>query len=227
MNKVSILISSLREQLCKDLVYRLFDPHLDYEVVVVSPFRIVAHNTIWIEETVREGNVKAMQRAYEACTGDYIIFLADDVEPWAGSINEIYHYTKENQSSLPFLAAFDMFNTDGTQQHPWAINNMLYACYGCISRKDIEKIGGFFDTRYYHSWCDPDLAMRVWMFGGKVKLCKYAKLINKQIFDDCFKENQKHFEEDKNKFIEKMGKYLGISKDAYWESFNKEYKECI
>ena len=50
----------------------------EYEVIVVSPFRVEAPNVVWIEETERHGCAHAHTVAAQHATGEFITATADD-----------------------------------------------------------------------------------------------------------------------------------------------------
>jgi GT2 family glycosyltransferase len=139
VNKVSILIASLREEELKKRLeeYDNIQININYEIVVVSPFEVVHPKVKWVKEEERKGNVYAMQKAFNNSTGNYIMFLADDVSPTISSIDNLFHFVR--MRGEPFLGSFIMTDEQGKEQDSWYIKDKLYACYGCIARKDIEK----------------------------------------------------------------------------------------
>ena len=65
----------------------------DYEVVVVSPFKVVAADVLWIEETERNGCAFAHTVGAKHATGDFITATADDcdyVPAWDQRMIQIY-----------------------------------------------------------------------------------------------------------------------------------------
>lgn len=221
-NLVSILIASLREEELKKRLEEYKDIEINHEIIVISPFEVIHPKVKWIKEEERKGNVYAMQKAFENSIGNYIIFLADDVSPTPYAIDNLFHFVR--MRGEPFLGSFIMTEENGKEQDCWYIKDKLYACYGCIARKHIKQIGGFFDTEYKHSWCDPDLAMRVWSNVGKVEICPTAIVINRQIHDEIYKENSSHyFEQDTNTFRRKWSTKLGFDVNASWNTFNKSF----
>jgi len=224
--EISILIASLREEELKKRLkeYNNLDIKTDYEIIVVSPFEVIHPKVKWIKEEEIRGNVYAMEQAYQNSRGNYIMYFADDISPVEGSIDLMYKFIKDKTE--PFLGAFKMIGLDYNEQQPWGINGKLYACYGAISRKSIELIGGFFDTSFKHSWCDPDLSLRVWE-KGNVEKSLVAMVINNQITDNIHINNTKlYFDIDTKTFLHKWHKKLNIPLNTYWHSFNKELT-CI
>lgn len=230
MSKISILLASLREQECKERIKELTNDKLEYEIVVTSPFPVEGKNVIWVPELERQGNVWAMYQAYIKSSGDYIIYMADDTILLPKEIENMIKFL-ELEPTIPTLGSFTMVSTEGQEQNHWCIqtlngNRYLYACYGCINRKWIDLVNGFFDIDFKHSWCDPDFSMRIWNIkNGRVVKCSEAKVINKQNnFDSIHEENTKmYFEKDTKTFIKKWGHLIGDDQLQEWNKFNKEF----
>jgi len=133
----------------------------------------------WIETS----NIKPAQ-CYEIarrhCSGEVVIWIADDCEFPNDVIGKAYRYwksqnneklilsiqTKESGYGLPNGALFDM------NQHRFfggSNNSPLMAPLGMMSRNFLDQLGGI-DRRYVSGQYENDIVMRAIVDGGKVEI---------------------------------------------------------
>jgi len=206
---ISILLPSLREQVVKARIkdFEYTNPDFNYEIIVVSPFKVEGNKVIWIQEHSKSNSVSATRIAYYFSKADYIIYFSDDVIPTIFCLENIYNFIKQKED--PFIAAFKMITPSGKEIGPFGTYDKLYACYGCLSKNTIDKIGGFWPSDFLYSWADIDMSLRCWEIGGKVEICQNAVVIPNQIEDEVYKEHRNTFQQDFQVFLKKWHHKLG------------------
>ncbi len=208
----SILLPSLRENLLKQRIidWANTNPDEEYELVVVSPFKVQDPSVLWIKEKEKSNSVIATNVAHSYANGDYLVYFSDDVIPGKDCLKNMRKFI-ESQEKKPFLGAFKMISQNGKEIGPFGSYDKLYACYGCISTKDIKLVDEIiFSPEFQYSWADIDLSLRIWEVGGEVKVCQDAIVIPNQIEDDIYKAHRNTFQTDFNNFTylwhDKLGK---------------------
>ena len=202
---VSILLPSLREELVKQRVKEWVtnNPNTDFEIIVVSPFKIVGEHVLWTEDYPPfKGSVFATNLALSRAKGDYIIYFSDDVAPTKLCLKNMLEFMKDKPE--PFLGAFKMFTPTGKEIGAFGAYKKLYACYGCLSRNTLLKLSNIlFRPEFKYSWADIDLSLRVWELGGQVEICPIAGVIPKQVEDEVYRSHRTTFDQDFNTFANK------------------------
>lgn len=227
MPEVSITLPSLRREAVLRMIKELSmtNGNVDYEIIVVSPFTVKEDRVVHIYEENALGNIHAANVAYENSSGKYIMTWCDDVFPTINCISDMLNFVKNEND--PFIGSFKIRYRQGHEHPQFGVYDKLYACYGFCSRDTINLIGGYLDTVYKSHWADPDIALRTWEKGGKVKVCPNAYVIMDHIDDEVTRNNsKKYFDNDKitflNRWHDKLGK--GIDRNLVnnqWNIINK------
>jgi GT2 family glycosyltransferase len=228
MKEISILLPSLRPELIKQRIeeFAQTNPNVDYEIIVVSPFRIEDKNVKWIKDDgfPNNGSVMATQLAYYHSNSNYVMYFSDKVIPTKNCLTAMLNYVKLNVE--PFIGAFKMIRSNGKEIGAFKCYNKLYACYGCMSKKTVELIGGFWDTNFYHSWADIDISLRCWEAGGKVEVCQNAIVKPIPLKDKVYKDHRsKTWDKDVEYFLNKWHYKLGKGFERRAECVNNPKKK--
>ena len=159
---VSILLPSLRPQAVakRVLEFETTNPNCNYEIIVVSPFSIVAPRVVHVLEEQPQGAIGACRLALEHAKGDLIFYWSDDCSPTTDCLQTMAGFVRAHRS--PFIGSFRILNGSGSEAAQWQAYDQLYACWGCLSRATLHEVGGFFDPIFRNYWADPDLSMRAW-----------------------------------------------------------------
>lgn len=189
MAVISILLPSLRPEAAARVVkdFSLTNSAADYEIIVVSPFKVNGEKVVHIFEKERRGVMFAMNQAYKVATGEYIVGWSDDALPENDCLEHIVDFVQSHDGL--FIAGFRLRNIKGKELEQWNIYGKLHACWFCVPRKTLDAVGGLFDPAYKNFWADPDLSMRVWDQEGEVGLCPNAWITVAQIDDKVKADN--------------------------------------
>lgn len=222
MPELSILLPSLRPDCVEERIkeFAAEAERLDYELIIVSPFEVSGPCVRWIHETEARGCLAAMQQAYEASESPYIMYWSDDAGPLPGSTQVMLAFVKEHQD--PFVGSFRLLEGRGFEVDQWAVYEKLYACWGCVSRRTLDMVGGLFDPRYSGYWADPDLGLRVWKAGGQVRVCPdaFAKVKNEND-ETASKNKESFFKSDTDAFFARWHEQYGQGRPITdWREFN-------
>jgi len=216
MKEVSILLPSVRPEALKLTIngFKATNDDVDYEIVVCSQFEAEGHKVKWVSEgPERLGSVSATNKCFHNSEGEHVIYFSDDVHPTYGCLKTMLDFVKERKD--PFIGAFRMLNSNGRDIGPFGAYNKLYACYGCLSRYTVKKLGMLFHPGFMYSWVDIDLSLRCWETGGSVEICDEAIMMPRQIEDEFYKEHRaKYWDADVDTFFELWHGKLG-------EGYNK------
>jgi GT2 family glycosyltransferase len=207
--KISILIPSLRPEAIAKSIYE-FDktnPDVDYELIVVSPFKVQGIKTVWVEEQIPYGTIHACNVAFSHSKGDYTVYFSDDVSPTTNCLENMLLFMKNKKP--PCVGAFKMETVLGKEIGPFGAYNKLYACYGCTPKLGMLDFRPYLDNSFRDSWADIDFSLRVWEAGGTVEICPNAIVIPRQIEDDIYKTHRQRFQDDFEVFLSKWHDKLG------------------
>jgi hypothetical protein len=187
--KISLFASSVRPQLYESFFKSLENENLKYETEVIFAGHLTKEE---IEpclklnqrfEYVHTDRIKPSQ-CYEvarrSCTGEVVVWVADDCEFKGGILSKAYEHwkaqdneklilsiqTKESGYNLPIGQFFNMKNHCFFGFKP---ETPLMAPLAMMSRKYLDKLGGL-DKRYCCGQYENDIVMRVMVDGGKVEI---------------------------------------------------------
>ncbi len=171
MPEVSIILPSLRPEAVLQRIkeFSITNKDVDYEIVVVSPFTIKQDRVVHIYEEKQLGTVHAHNIAYKNSSGEYVVWWADYTSPTTNCLSNMLSFIKGRKE--PFIGSFSVKDGRGRKIPRLGVYGKLYACFGCASKNTINLIGGYFDSVYKCYWADPDMCLRAWQNGGKVKVC--------------------------------------------------------
>lgn len=201
MVKVSLFASAVRPQLWPALFKSLEGTSVEYEVVFAgnmqekgwvwgdgkqhvagsSLYRYVGHKPDF--KYVHTSNIKPAQ-CYEIarrhCSGETVLWIADDCEFPNDVVGKAYKYwksqnneklilsiqTKESGYGLPQGQLFDM---NMHRFHGYRTNTPLMAPLALLSRKFLDDLGGI-DRKYVCGQYENDIVMRAYNEGAKVEV---------------------------------------------------------
>ena len=183
MIAVSLFASAVRPKIWKMLLDSLEGTSVEYEVVFAGnadPADIPPSDRLRYIHTENIKPAQCYEIARRYCTGETVIWIADDCEFPNDVIGKAYKYwksrnnkklvlsvqTKESGYSTLESTLYDMnthrfFSSDN--------NSPLMAPIGLMSREYLEDLGGI-DRRYICGQYENDIVMRVYEDGGMVEL---------------------------------------------------------
>jgi len=221
--EVSVIMPSLRPQLVQQRIrdYAATSADISYELVVVSPFEVKGANVKHVPEGEPKGTIYATNLGYQHSSGKIIVYTSDDVRPLPHALSNMARFLK--RFPAPFVSSFRMLTPDQREREQSSAYDLLYACWGALTRESIEKLGGLFDPIYRSYWADPDLSMRAWTHGGMVRVCPDAWLAFEGAEDDVKSKNmsQSH-NQDMEAFLERWHKQFGNGVPPGWPLINRQ-----
>ena len=187
MVKVSLFASSVRPKLYESFFESLKGTNVEYEVVFVGNnfdsglgYYGQKYGTFTYIKTSNIKPAQCYEIARRHCTGEVVVWGADDMECSNNVIGKAYDYwksqnneklilsiqTRETGYKLPEGKLFDMnihrfFAGDN--------NSPLMAPLGMMSRKFLNDLGGL-DKRYVSGQYENDIVMRAYAQGAKVEI---------------------------------------------------------
>ena len=221
MAELSILLPSLRPDAVRRKVeeFLLTNADVDYELVIVSPFKVEGERVVHVPETERRGVIHAINEAYRHDKGQYIVLWSDDATPEHGCLRRMLDFVRNKP--IPFLASFRRRGLNGKEAEQWAVYGKLYAGWLCAARQTFDRVGGLFEPSFKNYWADPDLSLRVWKQGGKVEVCKDAWIGVEQIDDQVKSDNlSSSFDKDTSVFFERWHSEFGKGARKVWTDIN-------
>jgi hypothetical protein len=217
MTKVSITLPSIfPDALNRSLANIRATTTGDYEVVVVSPFRVEGPDIIWIEETQRNGCAFAHTVGAAHANGEFITATADDCDylpGWDQKLIRIYdERAPKDGHSFCLGLHYGLLGS---------VFGIYYANFPFL-RRDHALSLGYFDGNYKKGFTDSDLGLKVWTSGGR---CEYSveKLIQITA-EDKRKGGEDCPADDLGYFLEKWGEKYGRGFDAsYMRAINVDF----
>ena len=171
------------------------------------------------------GTAHANNVAYKNSSGEYVVWWADYTSPTVNCLSNMLSFVKNRKE--PFIGAFSIKDGQGRKIPRLGVYSKLYACFGCASKNTINLIGGYYDPVYRGFWADPDMGLRTWQKGGKVKYCPNAWVVLENIMDKVREDNRsQYFDKDMETFLNRWHNLLGnrIERDRVerdWRIINK------
>jgi hypothetical protein len=215
--KVSITLPSIfPEALDRALANIRATTKGDYEIVVVSPFRVSAPDVVWVEEAERNGSAFAQTIAAKHASGDFITAASDDCDylpAWDQRMMRIYD-VRAPKDGRSFCLGLH-YGLLGS------VFGIYYANFPFMRREQALSIG-YFDGNYKKGFTDSDLGLKVWSCGGR---CEYSveKLIEvtdadkRKGAEDCPADDLRYF-------VEKWGRRYGRGFDtSYMRAINVDF----
>ena len=154
----------------------------DYELIVVSPFPVAGDRIRHVPEESPEGDSAAYARALAVATGEIVMPMIDDFAPAFGWLDGLVEAIRSGeQDGLPFCGSLNWAN------HPWfnTAYDRYYAFFPVMSRRSLERAGGYIDTAYRANFGDVDLSLRVWAAGGRAALLPKAAIYKARPEDEA------------------------------------------
>jgi hypothetical protein len=200
--KISLFASSVRPQLYESFFKSIEDEPLKYEIEVVFAGNNICNWGEWESFNgssyvspcyvskkyrnflyVRTENIKPSQ-CYEIarrhCTGEVIVWVADDCEFVGGIISKAYEYWKSKNNEKLILSiqtkesgygnkAGSFFDMHNHSFFGFDHSTPLMAPLAMMGRDYLDRLGGI-DRRYVCGQYENDLVMRAVADGGKVEI---------------------------------------------------------
>jgi len=182
--RISILLPSLRESMLKEAIkeIRNAEPYLDYEIIVVSPFKVKGFRVVWVEDFVARGPVYASNLAFNNSSGDFIVTWADDLLPSRYCISTTLEFLL-GYKGLTAVAFTDQFHSR------CYIYGHLYTKFGVFPRKLLNLLGDLYNPEFTYHWADSDLSLRIYMVGGEVLPCPSEAYVTHKVTDNPYASN--------------------------------------
>lgn len=146
-----------------------------------------------INETRREGFVRAVNKGFRAATGRNVMWLNDDARalPLAldravlqldAASNDVGLLALYHRSHATRSIAFETVYKEKTYclMH---VRGTLYANFGMARRETFERLG-YFDERYFLNAADPDFSLKCWNAGLRVVPAEGAFIDHDEHDDD-------------------------------------------
>lgn len=176
MMKVSLFASAIRSKLWAELFLSLEGTSVEYEVIFAGNAKI--QEMFLFQDYIPTANIKPAQ-CYEIarrnCTGEVVVWMADDCEFKGNIIGKAYDYWKAqaNEKLILSLQTEESKIWQNMNYHRFFGGDdngtPLMAPIGMASRAFIEELGGL-DRRYVCGQYENDLVMRAMLAGGKVEI---------------------------------------------------------
>lgn len=145
---------------------------LDFEIVVVSPFRVEGPRVRWVEEQQPQGNCLAHTMAWRNATGDVIAAVCDDVLLVPGTVERALSFFQEREGAVPHYA----LGLAPYSQIMGTAFGIYYPYFPMLRRTTIEHIGGWYRPSFRAHFGDVDIGMRVWAAGGRCEVTPFPVL---------------------------------------------------
>lgn len=195
--KISLFASSIRPHLWEALFKSLKGTTIDFEIVFAGPSNfqqmgmkddmgIEFHKPLYIDmdgiisnfKYLRTANIKPAQIyevARRACTGELILWVADDCEFPDDVLGKAYRFYKENCDRKDIVCMRTRENYCGwidcdNTQHQFFGNTPTapkMAPIGMMNREHFQELGGI-DRRYICGQWDNSLMIQIYNNGGKL-----------------------------------------------------------
>lgn len=179
--EVSLFTSAARPKLWKSLLNSLNNCTANFEVIFAGPeLPEESHPQLRFYQT---GNIKPAQ-CYEIarrhCTGETVVWIADDCEFPNDVIGKAYKYWKSQANEKLILSIQtkesgynnpkgSLFNMNEHRFFSWVPESPLMAPLGMMNSKFLNDLGGI-DQRYVCGQYENDIVMRAYANGGKVEI---------------------------------------------------------
>lgn len=200
--------------------------HCEYEVVVVDGASEDATGEVLqlarsvmggrlrvIREEKREGFVRAVNKGFRACRGDFVTWINDDARPMDGCYDRAIGLI-ESRPMHPgvVLALFHRwsgaknvagtFRLDERDYQVCHVRGTRYANFGFARREVFEKLD-YFDERFYMCGADPDFSLKAWDAGMLVLPAPGCCIDHDEVADDRRAEDSERAANDNRRLFEK------------------------
>lgn len=187
MINVSLFASAIRYKLWPDFLGSLYGTSVNYEVVFSGNASYSPPDN-GVFKYIKTGNIKPAQ-CYEiarrACTGECIVWVADDCAFKGNIIGEAYKYWKAKNNPKLILSLQTEESgewQDMTSHTLLGPGSPIMAPIALMSREFLNELGGL-DCRYICGQYENDLIMRAYQAGAVVEVfgdrSKYVEIDHK------------------------------------------------
>ena len=173
-------------------------------------------NVVVIEERPRLGHSKGYNRAFNAASGTWVIWLNDDAEVTPGYAENAIRFMEVH----PRIGLGCLYYSENGG--PFHVNNAwmaLYANFG-ILKKQVGQDAGWFDEELYMYGADNSLAIRILIMGYGVAGIPDSRILHHSVNDQQRRDNQNHRGRD-NRILTK--KYLSYPLMQQWQATYKRH----
>ena len=165
------------------------------------------------EERPRLGYVRAYNRCFAECLGEWVLFLNDDAEVTPGYAGSAIRFMQRHTGIG--LGALHYCDGPGSEFRVNSAWGTIYANFG-IMRRSVGAAVGWFDPDLEMYGSDNSLALRMLMKGYGVADIPEARIIHHSVQDDTRKANQKTRAKDNQTLTRKYMPY----RSKWTQTFN-------
>lgn len=214
IKNVNIFASAVRAKLFDSFFKSLEDTSVSYEVVFAGPLPPDGVGSFDNFTYLRTKNIKPAQ-CYEVarlyCTGEVVLWVADDCEFRNNIVGEAFNYWKslDNKKAILSIQTKEYYLTNNNVVGENFCDMRLHSFFGgnpntprmapigMMSREYLEELGGI-DRRYICGQWENDIVMRAYADGGTVAM---------------FGDKEKYID------IDHIGKQRIVQPNASWKDF--------
>jgi len=165
-----------------------------------------------IEESRREGFVRAVNKGFRAAQGQYLTWLNDDARPIERGLDRAVDQLAFAPRNIGMMALFHPGSSEcnvamevrhqGRAFHLQHVRGTLYANFGVAARATFERLN-YFDERYFLNGADPDFSLKVWDTGMQVAPALGAIIDHDELPDDRRTNDRGRGEQDNSALFAK------------------------
>lgn len=229
MKDLSIILPSKRHFHLKRTLFEIHEntTGVDYEVIVISPFRVEGDHTIWVPEPPGGcgGPGPANSLGYAYSSGRYICPMTDDVLPIPNWATNAMHFVEENEKEcFPFCAGLVYLRSPIPGNHNISFGSAYghyFPFFPFMSRRSVEAIGGWILPEFRRGFTDADLGLRVWHNGGVCRQCTNSCVLSAQLA--ILFSNALDIERDFSDQMDDFARFVEKWKPVYGEGWPDDF----
>ncbi len=143
-----------------------------HEIVIVSPFDPARGDVRWVPETNPRGSIAAANTGFAAAQGEVVALVSDDTRLTPGALVAAL----AKLETLPGgMVGFP--RVVGGENYIGTVFGHFYPYYFAVRRADLDRVGRF-DEGYRKHYADPDLALKIWISGGRCEILRDAAIVD-------------------------------------------------
>ena len=180
--------------------------------VLAAARDMMGHRLHVINETRREGFVRAANKGFAAPVGRCVTWVNDDARPLPGALDNAALQLLRSTDRVGLVAMFHDFhgkkNIAYVADHAAKrykllhVRGTLYANFG-MGRLSTFRDLGYFDERYFLNAADPDFSLKVWHAGMSVVPASDSFIDHDEHEDDRRAQDGSRAQEDNAKLFAK------------------------
>lgn len=167
-----------------------------------------------LDDRPKTSMIEGYRRAFDACTGTWVLWLNDDAEPMPGYARAAITFMER----YPQIGLGALYYSEGPPPNPWRVNSFrgsIYANFG-ILRRDLGAELGWFNCgamRMYGS--DNALAFKVLLAGFGVVGIPGAYVVHHAVPDRQKQQNQAMRGTDPDILLDRFSRCLPLIQSTY------------